>query len=122
MKSNIAKQSEYRNTNYGEAVVNNNHQRFPCYSIGVSVLPRLPYSLFSLTFPHSDPVKHSDSDIEATVRQLIETIILEDDKFDVRDALPNVVPDPSSLDLKSEYSCPVGKVSVLFLFLHESIC
>lgn len=90
--------------------------RLPCYCIGVSVLPSLPCSLFSLTCPHSDPVKHSDTDIEATVRQLIETIILEDDQFDVRDALPNVVPDPSSLDLKSEYSCPVGKVSAVKSF------
>lgn len=45
------------------------------------------------------------------MRQIIESIILEEDQFDVRDALPNVVPDPSSLLLKSEYSCPVGKVS-----------
>ncbi|KAK3869849.1 hypothetical protein Pcinc_024872 [Petrolisthes cinctipes] len=66
-----------------------------------------------ITFPSAnDPVKHSDTDLEATVRQLIETIILEDDQFDVRDALPNVVPDPSSLNLESEYSCPVGKVVI----------
>lgn len=45
------------------------------------------------------------------MRQVIESIILEEDQFDVRDALPNVVPDPSSLQLESEYSCPVGKVS-----------
>lgn len=46
------------------------------------------------------------------MRQVIESIILEEDQFDVRDALPNVVPDPSSLLLQSEYSCPVGKVSL----------
>lgn len=64
------------------------------------------------SFPplHSDPVQHSNAELESTVRRLIEGIILEKDEFDVRDALPNVVPDPSSLQLDSEYSCPVGKV------------
>lgn len=60
--------------------------------------------------PNSDPVQHSNAELESTVRRLIEGIILEKDEFDVRDALPNVVPDPSSLELNSEYSCPVGKV------------
>lgn len=59
----------------------------------------------------SDPIQASDAQLESTVRQVIESIILEEDQFDVRDALPNVVPDPSSLQLESEYSCPVGKVS-----------
>lgn len=61
---------------------------------------------------HSDPISTTDDQLESTVRQVIESIILEEDQFDVRDALPNVVPDPSSLLLKSEYSCPVGKVSM----------
>nr|XP_027224933.1 uncharacterized protein LOC113817130 isoform X1 [Penaeus vannamei] len=60
----------------------------------------------------NDPVQHSNAELESTVRRLIEGIILEKDEFDVRDALPNVVPDPSSLELNSEYSCPVGKVVV----------
>lgn len=37
-------------------------------------------------------------------------LILEDDQFDVRDILPNTVPDPSSLVLESDYACPVGQV------------
>ncbi|XP_063614589.1 sushi, von Willebrand factor type A, EGF and pentraxin domain-containing protein 1-like isoform X2 [Penaeus indicus] len=66
-----------------------------------------------ITFPSvNDPVQHSNAELESTVRRLIEGIILEKDEFDVRDALPNVVPDPSSLQLNSEYSCPVGKVVV----------
>ncbi|XP_042883171.1 sushi, von Willebrand factor type A, EGF and pentraxin domain-containing protein 1-like isoform X2 [Penaeus japonicus] len=66
-----------------------------------------------ITFPSvNDPVQHSNAELESTVRRLIEGIILEKDEFDVRDALPNVVPDPSSLQLDSEYSCPVGKVVV----------
>ncbi|XP_069982834.1 uncharacterized protein uif isoform X2 [Penaeus vannamei] len=66
-----------------------------------------------ITFPSvNDPVQHSNAELESTVRRLIEGIILEKDEFDVRDALPNVVPDPSSLELNSEYSCPVGKVVV----------
>lgn len=63
--------------------------------------------------PCSDPIQRPDEQIESTVRQVIESIILEEDQFDVRDALPNVVPDPSSLQLESEYSCPVGKVSLV---------
>jgi hypothetical protein len=35
---------------------------------------------------------------------------LEEDQFDVRDILPNTVPDPSSLLLESDYACPVGQV------------
>ncbi|XP_045614794.2 uncharacterized protein uif isoform X1 [Procambarus clarkii] len=66
-----------------------------------------------VSFPaKNDPVQNTNSELESTVRRLIEGVILEQDQFDVRDALPNVVPDPSSLDLKSEYSCPVGKVVV----------
>ncbi|XP_045124302.1 sushi, von Willebrand factor type A, EGF and pentraxin domain-containing protein 1-like isoform X1 [Portunus trituberculatus] len=66
-----------------------------------------------ITFPSvNDPISTTDDQLESTVRQIIESIILEEDQFDVRDALPNVVPDPSSLLLKSEYSCPVGKVVV----------
>ncbi|XP_071520140.1 uncharacterized protein uif isoform X2 [Panulirus ornatus] len=66
-----------------------------------------------ITFPSvNDPVQNSETSLESTVRRLIEGVILEQDQFDVRDALPNVVPDPSSLDLRSEYSCPVGKVVV----------
>ncbi|XP_064091137.1 sushi, von Willebrand factor type A, EGF and pentraxin domain-containing protein 1-like isoform X2 [Macrobrachium nipponense] len=61
---------------------------------------------------NNDPVSNKNSDLKATVRSLIEEIILQNDEFDVRDALPNVVPDPSSLELTSEYSCPVGKVVV----------
>jgi len=66
-----------------------------------------------ITFPsENDPVTHSQSEIESTVRKLIEGIILENNDFDVRPSLPNVVPDPSTLTLDSEYSCPVGKVVV----------
>ena len=63
---------------------------------------------------YSDPVKHSSDDLQSTVQRLIQATILEQNEFDVRDALPNVVPDPSSLILTSQYSCPIGKVSLFF--------
>ncbi|XP_018013808.1 sushi, von Willebrand factor type A, EGF and pentraxin domain-containing protein 1 isoform X2 [Hyalella azteca] len=66
-----------------------------------------------ITFPATnDPVLNSNTNAQSSVLQLIQSIILEDDQFDVRDALPNVVPDPASLSLLSEYSCPIGKVVV----------
>ena len=58
----------------------------------------------------SDPVQNINTNERSSVLRLIQSIILEDDQFDVRDALPNVVPDPASLNLESEYSCPIGKV------------
>ncbi|CAL4150116.1 unnamed protein product [Meganyctiphanes norvegica] len=74
--------------------------------------PKYQYTL-DVSFPSKhDPVTHSQTEIAATVRKLIEGIILEDNDFDVRESLPNVVPDPSTLVLDSEYSCPVGKVVV----------
>ena len=59
---------------------------------------------------HSDPVQNINSNERSTILKLIQKVILENDEFDVRDALPNVVPDLSSLDMQSEYSCPIGKV------------
>jgi hypothetical protein len=35
---------------------------------------------------------------------------LEEDQFDVHDILPNTMPDPASLQLNSDYACPVGQV------------
>ena len=60
----------------------------------------------------SDPVQNKDTDVEASLKSVIEEIVLQNKEFDVQDTLPNVVPDPSSLQLNSEYSCPVGKVSI----------
>lgn len=44
------------------------------------------------------------------MQSLLERLILEEDQFDVHDILPNTVPDPASLTLKSDYACPVGQV------------
>ncbi|XP_076035426.1 sushi, von Willebrand factor type A, EGF and pentraxin domain-containing protein uif [Oratosquilla oratoria] len=60
----------------------------------------------------NDPVVNLNTQDKSTVLRLIQGVILEHDEFDVRDSLPNVVPDPSSLSLDSEYSCPLGKVVV----------
>ena len=38
---------------------------------------------------------------------------MEDEQFAVEDILPNTVPDPASLQLSSEYACPVGEVVVV---------
>lgn len=59
---------------------------------------------------YSDPVVNSNTNERSNVQQLLEKLILEEDQFDVRDILPNTLPDPSSLSLESDYACPVGQV------------
>lgn len=46
----------------------------------------------------------------SSVKRLLEKLILEDEQFDVRNILPNTVPDPASLKLDSDYACPMGQV------------
>lgn len=53
---------------------------------------------------------HVGTNERSTVQKLLEKLILEEAQFDVRDILPNTVPDPSSLELKSDYACPLGQV------------
>ncbi|ENN80781.1 hypothetical protein YQE_02790, partial [Dendroctonus ponderosae] len=64
-----------------------------------------------IAFPAlNDPVTHSNTNERSTVKDLLEKLILEEGQFDVRDILPNTVPDPSSLVLQSDYACPAGQV------------
>ncbi|GAB0094394.1 sushi, von Willebrand factor type A, EGF and pentraxin domain-containing protein 1 [Sergentomyia squamirostris] len=64
-----------------------------------------------IAFPAvNDPVLHSSTGERADVKTLLQKLILEEDQFAVQDILPNTVPDPASLDLASEYACPVGQV------------
>jgi hypothetical protein len=58
----------------------------------------------------SDPIINSNSNERSSVQRLLEKLILEEDQFDVHDILPNTMPDPASLQLKSDYACPVGQV------------
>lgn len=60
--------------------------------------------------PRSDPVIHNGNNERSTVQRLLEKLILEDEQFDVRNILPNTVPDPASLELVSDYACPTGQV------------
>lgn len=55
---------------------------------------------------------NTNTNERASVKDLLEKLILEQDQFDVRDILPNTVPDPSSLKLESDYACPPGQVVV----------
>lgn len=59
---------------------------------------------------YSDPVVNSNSNQRTNIQRLLEKLILEEDQFDVHDILPNTVPDPASLNLESDYACPVGEV------------
>lgn len=60
----------------------------------------------------SDPVINQNTNQRATVKRLLEKLILEEDQLDVHDILPNTVPDPASLSLTSDYACPSGQVVV----------
>lgn len=72
-----------------------------------------PAYVASISFPAtSDPVQHLRNNEESTILRLLQEMILQDDQFDVTDALPTVRADPSSLNLVAEYSCPVGKVVI----------
>lgn len=53
-----------------------------------------------------------NSNQRTSVRNLLEKLILEDNQFDVHDFLPNTAPDPASLNLHSDYACPLGEVVV----------
>lgn len=66
--------------------------------------------LIMLTSYLSDPVLHSSTGERSDVRTLLQKLILEEDQFAVEDILPNTVPDPASLQLSSEYACPIGQV------------
>ncbi|XP_069668601.1 uncharacterized protein uif isoform X2 [Periplaneta americana] len=67
--------------------------------------------VLNLSFPaDNDPVINSNSNERSSVQRLLEKLILEEDQFDVHDILPNTMPDPASLQLKSDYACPVGQV------------
>ncbi|XP_022825719.1 sushi, von Willebrand factor type A, EGF and pentraxin domain-containing protein 1 isoform X1 [Spodoptera litura] len=64
-----------------------------------------------ISFPSvNDPVIHNGNNERSTVQRLLEKLILEDEQFDVRNILPNTVPDPASLSLVSDYACPTGQV------------
>lgn len=64
-------------------------------------------------FSYSDPILHSSSGERSDVKTLLQKLILEENQFAVQDILPNTVPDPSSLNLASEYACPVGQVVMI---------
>lgn len=59
---------------------------------------------------NSDPILHSSTGERSDVKTLLQKLILEENQFAVQDILPNTVPDPSSLNLSSEYACPIGQV------------
>ncbi|KAJ8875851.1 hypothetical protein PR048_023754 [Dryococelus australis] len=66
-----------------------------------------------ISFPAvNDPVINANTNERSTVKRLLEKLILEEDQFDVREILPNTVPDPASLQLDSAYACPTGQVVV----------
>ncbi|KZS05970.1 Notch 2 [Daphnia magna] len=64
-----------------------------------------------ISFPaESDPVTNINTQEKSTIERLLETIILEKDDFDVSDSLPTTVPDPATLSISADFTCPVGQV------------
>lgn len=66
-----------------------------------------------ISFPaQSDPVTNVNTNERSHIHKLLQSLILENDAFNVRDVLPNTAADPTSLDLKSDYACAPGHVVV----------
>lgn len=66
-----------------------------------------------ISFPaHDDPVVNKNSQERSTVQNVVESSILQNSAFDVRNILPNVSPDLTSLRMLTDYACPIGQVVV----------
>ncbi|XP_067122803.1 uncharacterized protein [Centruroides vittatus] len=66
-----------------------------------------------ISFPsNNDPVTNINTQQQSTVQKVVETAILQNSAFDVRDTLPNVIPDLTSLNMITDYSCPAGQAVV----------
>ncbi|GFW80085.1 sushi, von Willebrand factor type A, EGF and pentraxin domain-containing protein 1 [Trichonephila clavipes] len=59
-----------------------------------------------------DPVVNKNSQERSTVQEVTENAILQRSAFDVRNILPNVVPDLTSLKMVTDYACPLGEVVI----------
>lgn len=67
-------------------------------------------ALIFVTF--SDPVVNKNTQERSTVQEVTENAILQKSAFDVRNILPNVSPDLTSLQMLTDYACPVGEVVI----------
>ena len=67
-----------------------------------------------ISFPTIDneEVTNEQTGVSQRIEQILQSIILEQDKLNVNDALPNVVLDPSSFDIDQEFACQEGEVVV----------
>lgn len=66
-----------------------------------------------VSFPaHNDPVVNVNTQEKSTVKKIVENAVLQKSAFDVRDTLPNVTPDLTSLNMVTDYACPAGEVVV----------
>ncbi|KAG0433549.1 hypothetical protein HPB47_019805, partial [Ixodes persulcatus] len=66
-----------------------------------------------VSFPaHNDPVVNVNTQEKSTVKKIVENAVLQQSAFDVRDTLPNVSPDLTSLNMVTDYACPAGEVVV----------
>ncbi|XP_013781236.1 uncharacterized protein LOC106465521 [Limulus polyphemus] len=69
--------------------------------------------IVEIAFPaENDPVTNVKTQEKSSVKKVVEMTILQDSAFDVRNTLPNVKPDLTSLTMVTEYACPLGKVVV----------
>ncbi|RWS09468.1 uncharacterized protein B4U79_12754 [Dinothrombium tinctorium] len=64
-------------------------------------------------FPaNKDPVTNVNTQEKANIEEIIQNAIFNGAVFDVRDTLPNVMPDMTTLSLVTDYACPPGQVVV----------
>ncbi|XP_055948273.1 uncharacterized protein LOC129981454 isoform X2 [Argiope bruennichi] len=66
-----------------------------------------------IEFPaNKDPVVNINTQQQSTVQKVLESAILQNQAFDIQDTLPNVLPDLTSLEMVTDYTCPAGQVVV----------
>ncbi|XP_076318247.1 uncharacterized protein LOC143229580 isoform X1 [Tachypleus tridentatus] len=69
--------------------------------------------IVEIAFPaNDDPVTNLNTQEKSTVQNVVEMAVLQDSAFDVRNTLPNVRPDLTSLTMVTDFACPAGKVVV----------
>lgn len=59
-----------------------------------------------------DPVVNINTQEKSTIQRVLESAILQNQAFDIHDTLPNVLPDLTSLNMVTDYTCLSGQVVV----------
>lgn len=82
---------------------------------GSQLQPYLPLYVYTVEaqFPaNRDPIVSANGQQQSPAQAVVERAIYDNSMLNVKDTLPNVSPDLSSLQLQTDYACPVGQVVI----------